>query len=348
MSDPHTSEFFPLMSNDGREFELALRGYDRHQVDDYVSRSEAELALLAQERDSATDRSADLAAQLANSHAQIESMRRYVTQASAEVTPENVQARVRPIVELAQAQARGIRDLAEAEADRLRQLANADAAETRRQADADAARTRAQAQADLDRAAETAVRHGADADAHAAQARAQTDEYVNRARAAAEQIRADAEGAAAALTARAEDERDRLDAESAARRALIDEDFEIALRLRRTAETQADAQRRAESHAESTRLVDDALAESDRLLTMARAEAARVTAEATAQVDHLSDLRDRVQADLSVIHTRMGRVLADAAAIPIARVPVETSGPTPPGADQPPAAFPPIGQRPAV
>ncbi|MDQ6911099.1 MAG: DivIVA domain-containing protein, partial [Actinomycetota bacterium] len=180
MSSDHTSELFPILEDDGREFETTMRGYDRRQVDSYLARTEAELAALTGERDSALNRSADLAAQLANSHAEIESLRRRLVDTAVEVTPENVHARVRPIVELAQAEARGIRESVDREASHLRMLADADAAETRRQAAHDAERMRAQAQADLQRATDAAAQREHEADEILNAARAEIAERHDR------------------------------------------------------------------------------------------------------------------------------------------------------------------------
>ena len=307
----HTSELFPILTTDGREFEVALRGYDKRQVDTYVARTEDELLALSHERDSALARSADLAAQLANSHAQIESMRRHLSEVSAEITPKNVHARVRPIVELAQAQARGIRELADAEATRLRQLADADATETRRHADLEAERLRAQGEADLQRATEIARQREVASEEILAAAQAEAADLVNQARAEAAGLLGQTRAEVETTTAEARATRERLDAESSDRRALADEDFEIALRVRRNEEARVDADRRTRALAEARQLVDDALSESDRLMSMARAEADRITREAENKVERLIALRDRVHADLSVVHSRMGRVLAD-------------------------------------
>src|SRR5215213_3393324 len=58
---------------------------------------------------------------------------------------------------------------------------------------------------------------------------------------------------AAALTAEAAERRQQADSAAEAKRAQASEDFEIALRLRRTQEAQADEQRRAEARQEAER-----------------------------------------------------------------------------------------------
>ena len=166
-----TSELFPMMAEGGREFEVSMRGYDKRQVDAYVARSEAELVALTGERDSAASRSADLAAQLANSHAQIESLRRNLADSTAVITADNVDARMRSRVELAFAQSQGIRNQALEAAAETRRLAEGDVTESRRQAGEDADRMRDQARQDLRRATEAAQQRESDAEAVHAEAR---------------------------------------------------------------------------------------------------------------------------------------------------------------------------------
>jgi DivIVA domain-containing protein len=324
MTNDQTSELFPILAESEQEFEVVMRGYDRRQVDGFVARVEAELAALTTERDSALSRSADLAAQLANSHAQIESIRRRLAETTGEITPENVHARVRPIVELAQAEARGIRESVDSEATHLRMLADADAAETRRQAAVDAERMRAQAQADLHRATDAARQREADADRTLAAAQATAAEQLNRARDEAERMLAQTHAEIDALTMHARMTRDRLDNEAAAKRVLANEDFEIALRVRRTEEQRVDDERHAAAVAEAERLVAEAKAEQQRIDETARAESARtvreanaeaerVIREASARVQQLADLQERVHSDLMTTHDRMGQVLIHSA-----------------------------------
>ncbi len=382
----HTSELFPMMAEGGRDFEVSLRGYDKRQVDAYVARAEAELVALTAERDSAASRSADLAAQLANSHAQIESLRHNLSESSAAITPDNVDARMRSRVELAFAQSQGIRNQALDAAEEMRRLAEADASELRRAASADAERMHDQARADLKRATDAGRQRQSDADAALGEARAQAAELLNSARAEADRLLLQVRTENETSTAQARALRERLDANAIAARVEAAEDFEIALRIRRTEEQRVDAERHAaavaeadrlvtaaqaeanrlvtdaqayadrvqlESNTEATRLVTEAQAEADRLVREATAEAHRLVTEAQAEADRLvreataesvrlveeatadahrrvtqaqahadaitatgqakvaslTDLRDRVHADLSDVQARMAQVL---------------------------------------
>ncbi|MEP6853770.1 MAG: hypothetical protein ABJA87_14120 [bacterium] len=298
MTSDHTSELFPIMEDDGQEFEVTMRGYDRRQVDSYIARADAELAALTAERDAALSRSADLAAQLANSSAEIESLRRRLADIAVEVTPENVHARVRPIVELAQAEARGIRESVDREATHLRLLADADAAETRRQAALDAERMRGQAQADLHRATEAAAHREHEAEEMLTKARAEIAERHDRVRRDAERLLGDARAEVEAMVSKADADRERLDATAAATRVRANEDFEIALRVRRSHEQKLDQDRHAA-----------AVAEAERVTAEARATAEQTLDGAAARVTQLVELRRRVHADLDSVHGRLGQVL---------------------------------------
>ena len=55
----------------------AMRGYDRAQVDNYLATIDAELRATTGERDAIAARSADIAAQLASSHAQVAGVSRF-------------------------------------------------------------------------------------------------------------------------------------------------------------------------------------------------------------------------------------------------------------------------------
>lgn len=349
----HTSELFPMMAEGGRDFEVSLRGYDKRQVDAYVARAEAELAALTAERDSAASRSGDLAAQLANSHAQIESLRHNLSESSAAITPDNVDARMRSRVELAFAQSQGIRNQALDAAEEMRGLAEAEAAELRRAASADAERMHDQARADLKRATDAGRMRHRDADAALSDARAQAADLVNSARAEADRLLLEVRTENETSTAQARELRERLDSDAIAARIEAAEDFEIALRIRRTEEQRADTERHAaavaeadrlvtEAQTEADRLVDEAQTEADRLVRVATADAMRRVREATAEsvrlvaeaktdahrrvakaqaradeitaaglakVARLTDLRDRVHADLSDVQARMAQVL---------------------------------------
>ena len=89
MTQENASDVLPMLTDAHRGFDQALRGYDRSQVDQYFGQQEDELRATIAERDAATARSADLAAQLASAQAQIESLRRQLRTATETVTADN-------------------------------------------------------------------------------------------------------------------------------------------------------------------------------------------------------------------------------------------------------------------
>jgi cell division septum initiation protein DivIVA len=299
MSQDETSQLFPILQAADRSFEVSMRGYDRNQVEDYVARTDAEIQALAAERDAALARSADLAAQLANAHAQIEASRRQLAEATTAITPETVHARLRPLVENAHAEARQIRQSADADAMRVRALGDADSQETRRQANEDAQRMRGQAQEDLQRATQAAAKREREADETLAAAQAAAAEIVNKARADAAKLLADTHGEIDRWDTESTTTRQRLDAQAAAARVTANEDFEIALRVRRTEEMRVDEERRAAAQAKAERLTRDASQRAD-----------EIVAEAQHELASLRDVRSRTQLDLHELHGRLGEVLA--------------------------------------
>jgi hypothetical protein len=122
--------------------------------------------------------------------------------------------------------------------------------------------------------------------------------------ASTERARLDAEALAVRtnLDTAAETERTRAEAEVRSRIALAEEDFEITLRRRRTAESQASEQQIAEAQATAQRLVAEATDES-----------ARRVQQATLTVQGLRAQRDRVHADLGALHNALGGLITETA-----------------------------------
>src|SRR5690349_3843434 len=106
MTSDQPTDVLPILSDsDDTGFDVAMRGYDRAQVDHYVAKLDDELRAAAEARDAALNRTADLAAQLASIQAQNESLRRQLEKATLQVTEDNVDDRVREILSVANADA---------------------------------------------------------------------------------------------------------------------------------------------------------------------------------------------------------------------------------------------------
>src|SRR5262245_54301531 len=107
MSSENYAAALPILSDRG--FDTAMRGYDRRQVDEYVANLDDEVRAATADRDAAIARCADLAAQLASTQAQIESLRRQLRRATERPTTQHVDMRVREMLESAAAEADHIR-----------------------------------------------------------------------------------------------------------------------------------------------------------------------------------------------------------------------------------------------
>jgi cell division septum initiation protein DivIVA len=338
MSNP--SDVLPLLAAGDRGFDQALRGYDRDQVNRYVTRSEDDLRLAVSQRDSALSRSADLAAQLAAANAQVESLRRQLRVANQTVTPDNVDTRIRHLVEAAQADASQLRMETEARAEEVRVAMAEQASATLRTADEEAERTRTsarqQAEAILAEAQERADKllafaeaksveadtyhrdQIAEADAHrtwvesdlawlattAAAERERLDIVAEAERAHLDDARQRAEDESIAERARLDAlhdaERERLDHESATARRLAEDDFEIVLRARRTAEVERSAELLHEAEEASSKLVREAQMLASHLIEDAVAEVHRLHAERDAAHENLREVHTKLAAAIAV------------------------------------------------
>src|SRR5262249_2274384 len=95
-------------------FDVVLRGYDRGQVHEHVDRLESDLRVALADRDLAASRSADLAAQLAAAHGEIEALRTKLQRLELP-SPEHIGERVRHMLALAEEEANEIRSRAHEE-----------------------------------------------------------------------------------------------------------------------------------------------------------------------------------------------------------------------------------------
>jgi cell division septum initiation protein DivIVA len=266
-------ELVPL----GAGFDITKRGYSKMQVEEHLERVDGELRLLAADRDAAVSQAADLARQLEISRSEIDDLRGQVQRLSLPPTTlEGLSERLQRMLRLAQDEATETKARAEAEAGHIRAKAETDANALR-------ARYEEMLRGLDNRRAEMEAEH----------------------RDVLAKARSDADEA----TAKAEAERVRLDAESARRRAQVEEDFDIAMASRRTeamralaeqeATSKADAERRLrESTEEANRRRHDAITEAKARLQEATEEANRRISHAAQRVAALRQLRTRVATQL--------------------------------------------------
>jgi DivIVA domain-containing protein len=300
MAAENPTDVLPMLTDANPGFAVAMRGYDRSQVDQFLGRMDEDLRATIAERDAIGARTADLAAQLASAHAQIESLRRQLRTANEAVTADNIDERVRARLEAANAEAAKIRSAAEDEANAIRTGAADAAACTRGAATAEADEILAQATQRHLEADDTFRRRLADADQHRARVEEQLAQSMAQAQADEDRLTMESEAVRVRLDAEAQAERDRLDAESLARRAQAEEDFEVTLRLRRTAEAELSAEQKATAETEAAQTV-----------AAARAKAAKLVDQAAAEVRRLYRDRADVHAQLEQLHNRLGALLAE-------------------------------------
>jgi cell division septum initiation protein DivIVA len=318
-AEDNSTELLPLIEEDEPIFDVGIRGYDKRQVDSYVSQAETQIAELKAARDAALATSADRAAQLASREAHIESLKQQAAKAAEAPSPVvHVSDRIRDMLQLATDEAAQTRRAAEEEAADIRRAAEQEADRVLSAARADAERVRGEAAAAQQRLTASATQRSAEADQKLAQARVQAATELDKARTQAatqlDSARAEAgrildqataeldkaEAAAAAITEAAEAERNRLEAanaRAAADRASIErlrtaeQDFEITLRSRRsTAERQAHLDQQAAHEA-----------------------AERLIAEARQRAEALDAEREHTHQRLRELHQQLGAVIADAA-----------------------------------
>ena len=266
-------ELVPL----GSAFDVVRRGYDRSQVDEHLERVDADLRILAADRDAAVSRAEELTKQLDNQRAQIGTMQSELDRSSAPPTTiEGLSERLARMLRLAQDEAADIR--AQAENETAAAIAKAEA-------DAVALRERYQ------------------------QLLTELDERRVQMEAEHQKVMAKANAEAERLVSETTEEVRKLDEQAAARRRQIEEDFDIAMSSRRTEAMGLLAEQEAASKAEAQRRVHEATAEADRRLREATERARRILGDSQARVDELRSVRAKIVGQLREARS----VLAEAA-----------------------------------
>jgi cell division septum initiation protein DivIVA len=195
----------------------------------------------------------------------MESLRRQLRAAAEAVTAENADKHVKQILQTAKNDAARLRVEAQAEADEILHSANDSASRTRAAAQAEWERLVAEATERVRAAEQTARRRLAGVEKQKAEIEAEITALQEQARAEEARLSADREAERNRLDAEHEAERNRLDAESLAKRKLAEEDFEITLRLRRTAAHKELAEQRRAAEQQARQTIADAVHEVRRL-----------------------------------------------------------------------------------
>ena len=338
-------------------FEVVRKGYDQAQVEAHLRRLDADVRILTTDRDAALDQAAQLNRELDDSRARADRLRAQVrTLVSPQQSVQGMSERMRSMLRLAEDEVAEMLARAETEVNRRVREAEQKAEQIVADAQNEVATVRLAVRAD----AETAERQRAELRAALEADRLASAQAIAEADAAAEhertrlrteqesELRAAAEKLAAA-TAEAEQARAQAWSESEARRALVEEDFFIAMDQRRKEALTALVAEQESTRRITAEMRASAAAEARSLVEDARRTAAQIVADAQRRVAELVALRGRLAEQLDGTRAVLASTVGD-----LGR-PVEGEITTPaavtpdaglPQSDpQPVAELPPLRQR---
>ncbi len=346
-------------------FDVVRRGYDLGQVDTHLRRIDAEIAILAADRNAAVDQATQLARELDDARARAEKLRGQVrTLAGPPQSVQGMSERMRSMLRLAEDEVSDMLGRAETDAAQRRQQADQHAAQLLAAAQEESAQTlaaareeaasylgpaqmeatelaertmRERAQLTTDRAAmerrlaedrasmerETAAQADATrtqldgvqaaseqrlADERASHKRALVEERASVQQALDAQ-RVIVERDIAEATRAAEAELTRRWTESEQRRALVEEDFTIAMDQRRSEALAGLGAERATAVREIAGLRTTHAERVRQELAWAENERHRIIADAERRVGELSELRGRIADQLAGARSALGRAI---------------------------------------
>jgi hypothetical protein len=303
----------------GYHFATVRRGgYDPRQVEETIKVIEVDLRVAVAERNAATHRASEQAAQLQALQSDNEALRRSAVTAG---TPTIMGERILNMLRLAEEEAAEIRRAAEEQAAALRQAVAAEV---------EAVRERVAGQERALGERQTA-------------SQAEAERIVIEARQHAEQVSAKAQARADELVQKARAHVAELDADSEAGRARVEKDFELAQRARRTEAARVEAERERASVAAAQRRVAAAEEHTRRMVAEADQHIRRVVAEIEASAVGIRAAGDFVAGGLADLRPLLARLpdLSDPPARAAQQAPPEQDAPQqPPAPQQVPAAAP--------
>lgn len=261
----------------GSAFAVTRRGYDPVQVDNYLQHVDAQLRMLAADRDAAVEQTGQLTQQINVTWAEMDRLRGQLRRLSA--PPQSVEGmseRLQSMLKLAQDEVAETHAKARAEADRIVAAAE-DAA-------ADIPKRLEQAWSDIDT----------------------TRVELARER---ERIIGEADKEADRIRRQAAEEIELRIAEAAATRAQVEEDFEIAMTARRSEAMTVIHENTTTSRDEARRRLTDATREAQRRMTEADETARETVRAAQRRVAELDELRDFTARQLTGLHQLLGQQL---------------------------------------
>jgi colicin import membrane protein len=251
MATDTRDELIPLSTG----FDQVWHGYDRGQVQHYVRSVDAELRLLATDRNAAAAHAEELTRQLERAREEARQLHQQVDRITrTPVDPEVLTERLRHMLELAQDEADEITARARTASTNLETAARQADEQRRRRHDRLVAELDARRQAmeaehrDLMRSAQDE----ADRAARELEERREAMEAEHR------DVMREATEQAERTTSEAEARRRELDEEAARTRAEVNADFEVAMTARRTEATREIEQRTSAAERDAARMVRDA------------------------------------------------------------------------------------------
>ncbi|GAA1089260.1 hypothetical protein GCM10009581_22660 [Tsukamurella strandjordii] len=252
-------------------FAVVLRGYDREQVSEQFHRYQAELRVLASDRDAASAHARELTDLLDEAQDEIDNLRREVDRLSVPpTTAEGMSDRIARMMRLASDEASEIRAGAANEAAEVRSLARQEAESTRREAD----RIRS----------DMTNRRQAMEDEH--------KETMKRAEAEAARIIAEAEARASKLERTAEENRER-----------VQNDFDLAMSMRRDKAIRTITELEEASKNEARERVDSANERADQTLNTANATAQQKLDETNTRISSQVANARRITEDMQALRS---------------------------------------------
>lgn len=302
-------------SSHGLPFAIAMRGYDRDQVAEFFARSDAELRVIAADRDAAAANARELAEHLDDARDEIEQLRREVDSLSVPVTTaQGMSDRISRMLQLAADEASEMRANAQSESAEILSVARQEAAQLREDASEEANSQLATAKVESERLRGEAAR----LEEAARTAHDENERFVAERTAAMESEHAAAMAAAKQeaerIVANARAEAAELDAQAHRDRERTQEDFDVTMAARRDKAVQAVKELELSSEATARELVDNARAESERLLARSHSLATERVTRSAELVQSARQLRSRMLAQLSEVRSQLDelpRLLAE-------------------------------------
>ncbi len=272
-------------------FDVALRGYDRDQVDAHLASVDGEFSGVLAERDKLAERVRQLEQRVEELHLSTDEDSRDDRQISSLT---GFGARVEKILRLAEDEATALREETRQDIDQERADAAKQVGAIREAAEKEAGAHRRKIEQEsagvLDRTRQEAARMRAEAEAHAAATREEASGHLEAVRARAAQAAADFETALAKRRSKAE-------ADHAARTNAAER--ELAETVARTDQLRAEAEKmRADAERRSQEMLQAAQRESAELVAEARAQADRTRRESERDLAALAKRRDAITEQL--------------------------------------------------